>query len=338
MATAVKSMDVDTQMGSTFIDSKDVIEAGDTVIIYLNHTTSYAVKVQHGKTLNMKYGALRHEFIIGKRYGTPISATAGYVYALRATPELWTRTLSRQTQILYTPDISLILMLLDARPGSVICETGTGSGSLSHAIATAIAPGGHLYTHDIDEGRVKKVEQELKEHGLFGCTTVIQQDTCEDGFFVENACDGVFLDLPAPWKAVPHAKRAISSVRGGRIVSFSPCIEQVQKFTSELELQGFIQVQTVEIVPRKLKVITTISETLQELDERSSSHPTTQPSANNGNGDPKDGDSTTRAKKRKVLSSDRDEDALLDSVPFPSFQPTHTGYLTSATLLPSLIE
>jgi tRNA (adenine57-N1/adenine58-N1)-methyltransferase catalytic subunit len=95
-------------------------------------------------------------------YGSQISATAGYIYALYPTPALWTRALARRTQILYTPDISTILLLLDARPGSVICETGTGSGSLSHALAVAIAPTGHLYTHDIDETRVRQVERELK--------------------------------------------------------------------------------------------------------------------------------------------------------------------------------
>lgn len=44
----------------------------------------------------------------------------------------------------------------------VICESGTGSGSLSHVIATAIAPTGHLYTHDIEEARTKKIEQEFE--------------------------------------------------------------------------------------------------------------------------------------------------------------------------------
>ncbi|KIH55983.1 tRNA methyltransferase complex GCD14 subunit, partial [Ancylostoma duodenale] len=108
----------------------------------------------------------------------------------------------------------------------VICESGTGSGSLSHAIALAVAPSGHLYTHDIEESRTKKVEQEFKEHGLADVTTAVVQNVCTDGFFVTNACDGVFLDVPAPWEAVPHAAAAISRFRGGRLVSFSPCIEQ----------------------------------------------------------------------------------------------------------------
>ncbi|VDM29038.1 unnamed protein product [Toxocara canis] len=239
-------------------------------------------------------------------YGSRVSATAGYVYALRPSAALWTRTLPRRTQILYTPDCALILLLLDAKPGSVLCESGTGSGSLSHALAMAISPTGHLYTHDIEEPRVKQVEEELKKHGLGEVTTCVHQNVCEDGFFVENACDGVFLDLPAPWTAISHAKRALSRTRGGRIVSFSPCVEQVfplltfyrctsdfhsfsteclnripipqvfahhcvsskfhccsclslssgfvQRVCDMLRRQGFVQIETVELVSRKLKV------------------------------------------------------------------------------------
>lgn len=36
--------------------------------------------------------------------------------------------------------------------------------------------------------------------------------------------------------------------------SFSPCIEQVQRACIELEKQGFIKIETIEVVPRNLKV------------------------------------------------------------------------------------
>lgn len=309
------------------------MEEGDTVVIYLDYNNLYVIVIERGKTLNMKYGALRHEYLIGKRYGTQISATAGYIFALRPNPYLWTKTLNRSTQILYTPDIAIILLLLDAKPGSVICESGTGSGSLSHGIATAIAPHGHLYTHDIEEARLRIVESDLKEHGLGICTTAIQQDVCEDGFFVENACDGVFLDLPAPWLAIPHAVRAISRERGGRIVSFSPCIEQVQKFCEVVELYGFIQVETIEIVPRKLKVCGTVNETLAEISSRDS--PNSAPDAEGDN----NGTENTpgRVKKRKMTCMTTNPKEV-ECFPFPPNQPTHTGYLTSATLLSSRLD
>ncbi|EYC13730.1 hypothetical protein Y032_0043g893 [Ancylostoma ceylanicum] len=250
----------------SFFKHADLIEEGDTVIIYVTFDSTHAIIARRGQTLCMKYGALRHEFVIGKPWGSRISATAGYVYALRPSAELWTRSLPRRTQILYTPDCSLILQLLDARPGSVICESGTGSGSLSHAIALAVAPSGHLYTHDIEESRTKKVEQEFKEHGLADVTTAVVQNVCTDGFFVTNACDGVFLDVPAPWEAVPHAAAAISRFRGGRLVSFSPCIEQVQRACEIMRQVGFVQVETVEIVPRTYKVVELARQSLAEFE------------------------------------------------------------------------
>uniref|UniRef100_A0A915DEA9 Vacuolar protein-sorting-associated protein 25 n=1 Tax=Ditylenchus dipsaci TaxID=166011 RepID=A0A915DEA9_9BILA len=320
---------LDLPLGSTFIRNRDFIEEGDTVVIYLNHTALNVVVVQRGQTVNMRYGALRHEFLIGKRYGTQISATAGYVYALRPNPSLWTKTLNRRTQILYTP--TLLPSFFCWMPNLGLLFSGTGSGSLTHAIAVAVAPNGHAYTHDIDESRVRIVEKELKDHGLSLCTTAVQQDVCEDGFFVKNACDGVFLDLPAPWKAVVHAKKAISRVRGGRIVGFSPCIEQVQQFCEELETHGFIQIQTIEIVPRKLKVIGIATETLAEISSKTSADDADTAPAN-GNEFP----AGKKTKKRKVMCLAADsKEQRSECIAFPQQQPTHTGYLTSATLLSS---
>merc|ERR1712151_908725 len=63
-------------------------------------------------------------------------------------------------------------------------------------------------------------------------------DVCKDGFLgaPDDAVDGVFLDLPAPWLAIPHLDRCV--VEGGRICCFSPCIEQVDKTAAELRRGG----------------------------------------------------------------------------------------------------
>ncbi|KAK6032090.1 tRNA methyltransferase complex GCD14 subunit [Ostertagia ostertagi] len=322
----------------SFFKYSELIEEGDTVIIYVTFDSTHAIIAKRGLTLCMKYGALRHEFVIGKPWGSRISATAGYVYALRPTPELWTRSLPRRTQILYTPDCSLILQLLDARPGSVICESGTGSGSLSHAIAMAVAPTGHLYTHDIEESRTKNVEQEFKEHGLADVTTAVVLNVCTDGFFVTNACDGVFLDVPAPWEAIPHAAGAISRTRGGRLVSFSPCIEQVQRACDIMRQVGFVQVETVEIVHRTHKVVELARQSLAEfeasgdsavlqgtlvlaaiVDERKLEEDTSEATPN------------TRALFRHPVAH---VPGRSTAIVYPFSQPTHTGYLTHATMLP----
>ena len=65
------------------------------------------------------YGGFKVADLVGKKFGTKIPMTRGYGYALYPTPELWTKTLPHRTQILYSTDISLILMNLDLKPGSV---------------------------------------------------------------------------------------------------------------------------------------------------------------------------------------------------------------------------
>lgn len=46
---------------------EDRIQEGDTVIVYVTYGQMVPTIVKRGQTLMMKYGALRHEFIIGKR-------------------------------------------------------------------------------------------------------------------------------------------------------------------------------------------------------------------------------------------------------------------------------
>jgi len=54
--------------------------------------------------------------------------------------------------------------------------------------------------------------------------------------------------------AVEACVEALNPNKFGRLVSFSPCIEQVQQMVQTLDKNGFISIETIEIVPRKLKV------------------------------------------------------------------------------------
>ena len=146
----------------SFDKYKEVIEEGDTVIIYVNIHSMYSLEVKTEKenkngeiTQNIfqtSYGALKVKDLIGQRFGTKVQLTRGYAYALYPTPDLWTRTLPHRTQILYATDISLIILQLELKPGSIVVESGTGSGSLAHSLVRTVAPTGHLYTF----GKCKK--------------------------------------------------------------------------------------------------------------------------------------------------------------------------------------
>ena len=86
-----------------------------------------------GKFQN-KHGAYPHDDIIDKiEFGSKIFSKSkkGYLHVLRPNTFLYTHSLAQRTQILFTPDISMVLLRLKLKPGFKVVESGTGSGSLS---------------------------------------------------------------------------------------------------------------------------------------------------------------------------------------------------------------
>ena len=243
----------------SFDSHKKEVSENDTIILLLgrNHV-AVEINSKQNKTVQSKFGAFHHKDIIGKAYGNKINSSngKGWAYILRATPELWTITLPHRTQILYTTDISMITFELELKPGSVVIESGTGSGSLSHAIIRTIKPNGHLFTFDFHQNRVAKAKEEFDNHfGVDKYVTCACADAIVDGFSMEDKADAVFLDLPAPWDAIKHAKTALKK-SGGRLCSFSPCIEQVQRTCVALRNERFCEIKTVECLVQSLCVST----------------------------------------------------------------------------------
>lgn len=110
---------------------------------------------------------------IGLPYGSRATSTAGtgWVYLLAPTPELWTRALPHRTQILYAADIGAVCAGLDLAPGCVVLECGTGSGSLTHALARSVHPGGAVHTFEFHGERAARARAEFEGHGLGGVVT-----------------------------------------------------------------------------------------------------------------------------------------------------------------------
>lgn len=142
----------------SFASPKSVVEENDTVILYLSINNMHAIQVtpkltnKDGKLVDnvfqTQFGALRVINLVGAQYGSKVresidqiihfqrksgklfvgfsqvKLTKGWAYVLQPNPELWTLTLPHRTQIIYTPDISMILYQLEIKPGSVVIESG----------------------------------------------------------------------------------------------------------------------------------------------------------------------------------------------------------------------
>ncbi|XP_011502604.1 PREDICTED: tRNA (adenine(58)-N(1))-methyltransferase catalytic subunit TRMT61A [Ceratosolen solmsi marchali] len=306
----------------SFKNNKEFIEIGDVVTLYINPNNMHQIEVKD-KIVNKKgelvdnvfqttYGALKVLSLVGIRYGSKVDLSRGWAYVLQPTPELWTLTLPHRTQIIYTPDISLIIYLLDLVPGSIVIETGTGSASLSHALIRTVRPNGHLHTFDFHEQRVVLAQEEFKNHGIDEFVTVKHRDVCTEGFGdeLDDMVDAVFLDLPHPWLTIDFAIKSLKR-KGGKLCSFSPCIEQVQRTCAKLSSMGFISIETYECLQRELTVQQKNLSVLNLAYLRD-----------------KTAENVTKF----------DEPSKLTTVSHPSSTPGHTGFITIAILPPECID
>lgn len=208
---------------------------------------------QKGKIFSNRNGHFHHDDFIGKPFGCKIRSRNnqgyGFVYLLKPTPELWSRSLNHRTQIIHFLDASMIVYYLNLRPNMVVCESGTGSGALSHCLMRTIAPKGMLHTYEFNKLRAETARKEFASNGVSHLSNVYHKDVCgkhgPGGFDRPQASvDAIILDLPEPWLAVPHAAYCIK--RNSRIVSYSPCIEQAQKTIEALKKNGFHTIKTSE--------------------------------------------------------------------------------------------
>ena len=229
----------------------------------------------------------------GSEQKEAVEASSGFVHVLPPTPENWTTSLPHRTQVVYTPDYSYILHRIRARPGSVLIEAGSGSGSFTHAAARAVFDGdlesghqleeeggrtstkkrksGRVFSYEFHADRYIKIREEMKQHGLDQIVTVTERDVYRNGFMIsENgntqstspSANAIFLDLPAPWQALPHLTRQgslddpspLDPHKAVHICTFSPCIEQAQKTVSVLRHHGWLDIEMVAMQQKRIEI------------------------------------------------------------------------------------
>jgi tRNA (adenine57-N1/adenine58-N1)-methyltransferase len=221
------------------------IEPGERVMLVDAKDRRYLVTMREAASFHTHAGTVAHDDVIGTdEGGSVIGSTGRRFLVLRPTLADVVVKMPRGAQVIYPKDLGAILLAADIGPGMRVLEAGVGSGALSMTLLRAGASVlGYELREDFAEHARKNVVALLGEDIDY---TIELRDVTER--IDEVDLDRVLLDMPEPWKVVPHAATALRP--GGILLCYLPTINQTAQLRAELEHHGFGLAETVEILRR----------------------------------------------------------------------------------------
>ena len=127
-----------------------------------------------------------------------------------------------------------------------IVEIGTSTGESGMWFALALrTTGGHLYTHELDEGRAKIAQENFQKAGVQDLVTVIQGDAHETVKQHKDPIDILFLDADKEGY-IDYLEKLLPLVRpGGLVIAHNMNARQadpnyVKAITTNPELETLI--------------------------------------------------------------------------------------------------
>jgi len=223
---------------------------GDLVqLVGLRHK-HFILNLEAGAKFETHRGILQHDDLIGKTWGTQVFSHLGAPFFLLqpSLADLLTN-LPRTTQIMYPKDIGFILVTMGVGPGQTVMEAGTGSGSMTTALAYTVGPEGRVVSYEVKEDVQNLARKNLNRFGLASRVDFKLRDIT--GGFDETDADSFFLDVPNPYDYIAQVRAALKP--GGFLCSLVPTFNQVEKVLQALRQNNFAFIEVCEILLRYYK-------------------------------------------------------------------------------------
>jgi tRNA (adenine57-N1/adenine58-N1)-methyltransferase len=150
----------------------------------------------------------------------------------------------RGAQVIYPKDLGAILIEADIAPGMRVLEAGVGSGALSMALLRA---GAEVVGYDLREDFADNARKNVEAMGVGRERYRVEIRDVYQGID-ELGLDRILLDLPEPWRVLPHATKALRP--GGILCAYLPTINQTSQLRSTMEHHGFGLASTLEVLHR----------------------------------------------------------------------------------------
>jgi tRNA (adenine57-N1/adenine58-N1)-methyltransferase len=224
--------------------------AGDLALLVGLRHKHFIFPLIPGGSFHTHRGILNHDELIGKPWGSQVLSHQGAPFFLLQ-PSLADLLvdLKRSTQIMYPKDIGFILTSMSVGPGQTVMEAGTGSGSMTVALAYAVGPQGRVITYEKRPEFQQLAHKNLERLGLEGRVEFKLGDIAEG--FTETDADAFFLDVPNPWDYIAHVRKALKS--GGFFCNLVPTFNQVSTLLQALRRESFAFIEVCELLLRYYK-------------------------------------------------------------------------------------
>lgn len=203
-----------------------------------------------GGEMHTHRGIVKHDDLIGLSWGTQIFSHLGSPFFLLQ-PMLGDilTNLPRNTQILYPKEIGFIMINMGVGPGQRIIEAGTGSGSMTIALAHAVGSEGKVISYERRPEFQQLARKNLTRLGLDQRVDFKLKDIAE-GLDETNA-DAFFLDVPNPYDYIEQVRAALKP--GGFFCALIPTFNQVEKLLYSLQRNKFAFLEMCEVLLRYYK-------------------------------------------------------------------------------------
>jgi tRNA (adenine57-N1/adenine58-N1)-methyltransferase len=226
------------------------VSKGDRIVLVDSNFKKYIISTT-GKTDKFKgVGVLDPSSLIGLEYGRQFEKGNKKFWILKPSLQDKLQSLKRNAQIILSRDAAHILINCSIGSGDTVLEAGVGSGSLTIALANAVAPDGRVISYDVKDSFISHAMKNLKTSNLEEYVEIKNKDITKG--IDENDLDVIVLDIPNPWDAVVHVWDSLKV--GGYFCSYSPLVSQVEKTVMGLKKHSFIEIKTIENIQREMIV------------------------------------------------------------------------------------
>jgi tRNA (adenine57-N1/adenine58-N1)-methyltransferase catalytic subunit len=203
--------------------------------------------LQAGARFESHRGILMHDDLIGNPWGTQVFSHIGSpFYLLQPALGDLLVDLPRTTQILYPKDIGFIFVTMGIGPGRKVLEAGTGSGSMTTALAYAVGSEGQVVSYEVKPDVQNLARKNLTRFGLESRVDFKLRDIAEG--FDETDADSFFLDVPNPYDYTVQVRNSLKP--GGFLCCLLPTMNQVEKALVALRQTNFAFVEVCELMLR----------------------------------------------------------------------------------------